>query len=226
MAYILFVEDDINLLNVNKQYFEKQGHVVLTACSVAEAAEVAQKNIPDIMILDVMLPDGDGFDLLRRIRKYTDAPAIFLTCRDENDSILEGFSSGADDYVTKPYELSLLSARINVLLRRREKVQAPTIDLPGLHVDMIGGGCTLDGNEYSLPQKELQILYLLMSKVGQRVSCNEIYSRIYGIDLEDATHIIRVNISRIKKHLNLTDASSYAIDRTSEGDYVLHRVIF
>lgn len=226
MAHILIVEDDINLLNVNKSYFEREGHIVHTASTVAEALFTVDENVPDVMILDVMLPDGDGFELLKKIRKFTDAPAIFLTCRDENDSVLTGFSSGADDYVTKPYELSLLSARVNVLLRRRERVQDPVIELPGLRIDMISGTVTMDGVDYFLPQKELQIMYLLMTRIGQRVTCSEIYTRIYGDDVGDSTNVIRVNLSRMKKHLEMTDASSYALDRTIEGDYVLHRVMF
>lgn len=226
MAHILLVEDDIHLLNVNTQYFQNQGHIVIGASNVSDALFALEEHVPDIMVLDVTLPDGNGFELLRKARQITDAPAIFLTSRDENENILEGFNSGADDYVTKPYELSLLSARVNALLRRKGRVQDPVISLPELRIDMISGIVVLDGTEFTLPQKELQIMYMLMSRIGQRVSCEDIYNRIYGDEVGDPTNVIRVNLSRLKKHLDLGDASSYAIDHTGEGDYVLHRIMY
>ena len=130
--------------------------------------------------------------------------------------------------ITKPYDLYVLKARIEAQLRRNVKPspQHPKIELPELTVDLFAGTATLDGNEYSLPQRELQILYMLASQIGSRISYHDIYKTIYGCDVEDSKNTIRVNISRLKKHLNMDDMSTYEIAATSEGEYVLRRVIF
>ena len=98
--------------------------------------------------------------------------------------------------------------------------------MPNLTIDLFSGTVVLDGSEYSLPQRELQILYLLASNAGSRISYREIYQTIYGCDVDDSKNTIRVNISRLKKHLNMDDMSTYEIASTSGGEYVLRRVIF
>ena len=104
--------------------------------------------------------------------------------------------------------------------------QHPRVELPYLTIDLFAGNAVLDGNECPLPQRELQILYLLASRLGSRVSYHEIYRTIYGCDVEDSKNTIRVNISRLKKHLSMDDMSTYEIASTSEGEYVLRRVLF
>ena len=147
---------------------------------------------------------------------------------DESDSIIKGFRSGGDDYITKPYDLNVLKARIDAQLRRNasQTQQHPRIELPFLTVDLFAGSATLDGTEHSLPQRELQILYMLASRIGSRISYHEIYQSIYGCDVDDSKNTIRVNISRLKKHLEMDDMSTYEIASTSEGEYVLRRVVF
>ena len=98
--------------------------------------------------------------------------------------------------------------------------------MPDLSIDLFSGTAVLDGNEFPLPQRELQILYLLASRIGSRISYHEIYEKIYGCDVEDSKNTIRVNISRLKKHLSMDDMSTYEIASTAEGEYVLRRVIF
>ena len=228
MAHILLVEDDTDIMQINRSFLEKEGYCVHCADSVQQASFLLEECIPDLVLLDVMLPDGNGMDFCRILRQKTQAPVIFLTARDENDSVIMGFRSGGDDYITKPYDLNVLKARIEAQLRKnsQQEVQHPRIALPYLTVDLFAGTAILDGNETSLPQRELQILYLLASCIGSRISYHEIYKAIYGCDVEDSKNTIRVNISRLKKHLSINDMSTYEIASTSDGDYVLRRVIF
>ena len=228
MSHILLVEDDSDIMRINSTFLEKEGYTVHCADSVQTAAFMLEECIPDLVLLDVMLPDGDGMDFCRILRQKTQAPVIFLTARDENDDVVMGFRSGGDDYITKPYDLNVLKARIEAQLRRNAKQapQHPRIELPELTIDLFAGSATLDGCECPLPQRELQILYMLASQLGSRISYREIYKNIYGCDVEDSKNTIRVNISRLKKHLNMDDMSTYEIASTSEGEYVLRRVIF
>ena len=228
MSHILLVEDDSDIMRINKTFLENEGYSVHCADSVQSAAFMLEECVPDLVLLDVMLPDGNGMDFCKILRQKTQAPVIFLTARDENDSVVMGFRSGGDDYITKPYDLNVLKARIEAQLRRnvKQSSQHPKIELPYLTVDLFSGTATLDGSEFSLPQRELQILYMLASQLGSRISYHDIYKTIYGCDVEDSKNTIRVNISRLKKHLNMDDMSTYEIASTSEGEYVLRRVIF
>ena len=228
MSHILLVEDDSDIMRINKTFLENEGYTVHCADSVKSAAFMLEECLPELVLLDVMLPDGNGMDFCKILRQKTQAPVIFLTARDENDSIIMGFRSGGDDYITKPYDLNVLKARIEALLRRSstQSPQNPKIELPFLTIDLFTGTVTLDNKIYSIPQRELQILYLLASRAGTRMSYKDIYKTIYGCDVEDSKNTIRVNISRLKKHICMDDMSTYEIASTYEGEYVLRRVIF
>ena len=228
MAHILLVEDDSDIMRINRSFLENEGYTVHCADSVQSASFMLEEFIPDLVLLDVMLPDGDGIEFCKVLRTKTNAPVIFLTARDENDSVILGFRSGGDDYITKPYDLNVLKARIEAQLRRNsdQPLIHPKIELPYLTIDLFSGTVTLDNNEYSLPQRELQILYLLAMHLGSRISYQKIYKTIYGCDVEDSKNTIRVNISRLKKHLSMDDMSTYEITSTNSGEYVLRRVIF
>ena len=157
-----------------------------------------------------------------------DIPVIMVTSRTSELDELLSMSYGADDYITKPYDLNVLKARIEAQLRRnvKQSPQHPKIELPYLTVDLFSGSAAIDGTECSLPQRELQILYMLASRLGEPISYHEIYKNIYGCDVDDSKNTIRVNISRLKKHLNMDDMSTYEIASTSDGEYVLRRVMF
>ena len=228
MTHILLVEDDYDIMQINRSFLENEGYIVHCAGSVREAAFQLEECIPDLVLLDVMLPDGDGMDFCKLLREKTQAPVIFLTARDENDSVVMGFRSGGDDYITKPYDLNVLKARIEAQLRRnvRSDPQHPKLELPFLTIDLFSGTVTMDDNTYTVPQRELQILYLLASRPGTRISYKEIYRRIYGCDTDDSKNTVRVNISRLKKHICMDDMSTYEIASTAEGEYVLRRVVF
>ena len=145
MAHILLVEDDSDIMRINQNFLEKEGYDVHCADSVQQAAFLLEECAPDLVLLDVMLPDGDGMDFCGILRQKTQAPVIFLTARDENDDVIRGFRSGGDDYITKPYDLNVLKARIEAQLRRNAKPEAqhPRIELPGLTIDLFSINSTM-----------------------------------------------------------------------------------
>lgn len=226
MSLILIVEDDSDLMEINKRYLTGQGYSTIGVETIKDAEFQLEECSPDLILLDVKLPDGNGKDFCRTARKITSAPIIFLSSCDDNEDIIEGLSNGGDDYIIKPCDLSVLNAKIISQLRRYAKNADQIIELPDLKVDMISGTACLDGNECSLPLRELQILYMLASKCGSRIGYREIYLRIYGCDVEDSKNTIRVNISRLKKHLQIDDGSTYEICRTKNEEYLLRRVCF
>lgn len=139
MSHILLVEDDSDIMSINRSFLENEGYTVHCADSVQTAAFKLEECVPDLVLLDVMLPDGDGMDFCKILRQKTNAPVIFLTARDENDDVIMGFRSGGDDYITKPYDLNVLKARIEAQLRRNtgRSPQHPKIELPHLTVQSV-----------------------------------------------------------------------------------------
>ena len=180
-AKILMVEDDENVLSINQEYFEGKGYQVITANCLDKARFNLEEHNPDLILLDVMMPDGSGFSFCNEIRKKTNAPIIFLTCRNENESIIKGLLQGGDDYVTKPYDLNVLSARVGAQLRRTGILTAGKFELFPLSIDFLLGEAILDGKQIPLTKKELQLLGCFALFAGRRLSYDEIYSRAWAV---------------------------------------------
>lgn len=224
--HILMVEDEQMVAGFNREYLEEQGYEVSAAQTLSKARFLLEEYSPDLILLDVMMPDGFGFDFCTELRQKTNAPIIFLTSKNENESILQGLKSGGDDYITKPYDLAILGARIKTQLRRRGIEFSGKIELPPLFIDVLSGMVTLEGKQISLPPKEMQILCCLALSAGRRVSGKELYARTWGTENGDWQSLIPVNISRLRKRLGLDDKSIFEISGTRQLDYVLRKVRF
>ncbi|MFT3984625.1 MAG: response regulator transcription factor [Lachnospiraceae bacterium] len=224
--YILMVEDEEKVSGLNREYLEGQGYEVSAAETLSKARFLLEEHLPDLILLDVMLPDGLGFDFCGELRKKTNAPIIFLTSKNENESVLQGLMQGGDDYITKPYDLAVLGARVSAQLRRKGIEFAGRIELPPLFIDVLSGMVTLEGRQISLPPKELQLLCCLALSAGSRVSGEELYRRTWGTQDGDWENIIPVNISRLRKRLELDKDSVFEIAGTRQRDYVLRKVRF
>ena len=136
---LLLIEDEADILEINREYFVGKGYHAVCAPTLAQARFQLEDYAPDLILLDVMMPDGSGFDFCAELRQKTNAPIIFLTCRDENESVVKGLLQGGDDYVTKPYDLNILSARVAAQLRRAGIMTAGKIELAPLTVDFLAG---------------------------------------------------------------------------------------
>lgn len=225
-AHILMVEDEQRVSSLNREYLEGQGYAVSVAETINRARFLVEECTPDLILLDVMLPDGLGFDFCAELRQKTNAPIIFLTSMDGNDSVVKGLMQGGDDYISKPYDLSILGARIAAQLRRNGIEFAGRIELPPMSIDVLSSLVILEGRQISLPPKELQLLCCLALSAGRRVSGEELYRRTWGTEEGNWKGIVPVNISRLRKHLGLDDGSVFEITCSKQMEYVLRKVRF
>jgi DNA-binding response OmpR family regulator len=223
-AKLLMVEDEEDVLAINQEYFENQGYEVITAKTLAHARFQLEEHSPDLILLDVMMPDGSGFSFCAELRQKTTAPIIFLTCRDENESVVKGLLEGGDDYVTKPYDLNILSARVGAQLRRNGFITAGKIELPPLSIDFLLGEATLDGQQIPLTKKELQLLGCFALFAGRRLSYDEIYRRAWGESSKSAAHTVAVHVANLRKKLGADDGGWFELSNSGKGEYLFSKV--
>lgn len=205
---ILIAEDDKDIVNLVKLYLESSGYHVLTAQNGREALETAEKNEVHLAVLDIMMPEMDGYTLTSRLREKFDFPIIFLSAKDQDNDKILGLNLGADDYMTKPFNPLELVARVNSNLRRvyqlnrTEGAAEPT--------RLINGGIVLDtekmtvekdGELINFTPMELKILMFLMKKPGQVFTKKQIYESINGDYFESDENSVIVHISRIREKL-------------------------
>ncbi|SCL91828.1 Phosphate regulon transcriptional regulatory protein PhoB [Sporanaerobacter sp. PP17-6a] len=193
----------MNVLFMNREYLENEGYDVVSASTIAQARFLLEEHAPDLILLDVMLPDGLGWDYCIELRKKTNAPIIYLTGRDENESVVKGLLRGGDDYVTKPYDMNVLGARIAAQLRRAGITAERILELPPLVIDTLTGEVTLSGSPVSLTKKELQLLICFVQFPGQRLSREEIYRRAWGESADNTSRTITVHITNLRKKLGM-----------------------
>ena len=218
------VEDEVDVLAINKEYFEGKGYEVVVAATLAQARFQLEEHSPDLILLDVMMPDGSGFSFCTELRQKTNAPIIFLTCRDENESVVKGLLQGADDYVTKPYDLDVLAARVGAQLRRTGDMTAGKIELSPLSIDFLMGEASLDGMRIPLTQKELQLLGCFAMFAGRRLSYDEIYRRAWGGSSSSAAHTVAVHVANLRKKLGADGGGWFELSNSGKGEYIFSKV--
>lgn len=222
MNTILLVEDNAGILNTNKEYLEFQGYSVLTASTLLDGQTVLENHMIDLIILDIMLPDGSGIDFCTKIREHRDIPVLFLTCLDDDASLVAGLKSGGDEYMTKPYSLAALSARVGALLRRVriDKTTEQSFAVGPLLIDCGKRRVYLNGTDIPLSPKEYDILLLLARDIGKGITAEDIYSQIWGNTLFDKRTVI-VHISSLRKKLRMDDESPLSITTERRKYYCL-----
>lgn len=181
MAYIILCEDDIHLRNNISELLTRNGNEVLTTENAASCREAVRRKIPDLVILDVLLPDGSGLELCRTFRQsYPTLPIMILTCCDREEDICTGFAAGADDYVEKPFRSKVLLSRIGALLRRG--ASPDSISFRGLSLDLKKQVCFSEGVDLNLTKSEFQILARLALSAGQTVSREDLVHSLWALD--------------------------------------------
>ena len=187
MKHIFFVEDDLSLINGLPFAIKRQVYELTIARTSAEAGRLWKSGKYDLVILDVTLPDGSGFDLCRNIRAVSKVPIMFLTAADEETDIIMGLDLGGDDYVTKPFKLAVFLSKINALLRRSEDYnQARTgdaiLESGGIQVQLLGQEVTKDGVPVSLTANEYKLLCLFMKNPDIVLSPEQILRKLWDCD--------------------------------------------
>lgn len=206
---ILIVDDEPGIVEMMKSYFEKQ-YEVLTACNGKEALLKAALH-PDLILLDINMPDLDGLTICRRIRDYISCPILFLTARIESSDKINGFTAGADDYILKPFDLYELGVRVAAHLRRESRQQKNiAVRFFGeLAIDYSARTISINENPISLSKREFDIVELLSQNAGQVFDRERIYEAVWGIDGEGNSDTIMEHIRKIRAKLSVYSLHNY-----------------
>lgn len=208
MARILLIDDDEKLGELLGAYFRRFDLELVAASHPARGLELLEKERPDLVILDVMLPDQDGFQVCREIRRDSNVPIIMLTARGDVTDRVVGLELGADDYMPKPFEPRELVARVQNVLRRaaprEEPASSTRLRFGGLEIDLERRRVELDGNALDLTTMEYQLLALFASQPGRTFTRDEILNELRGIDAQLFSRSVDILVSRLRQKLGDT----------------------
>ena len=206
MANILAVDDNIELCKLIRTALERDGHRVETRLSGAELTEQLC-HWADCILLDVMMPGEDGFAVCRRIRGLTDAPILFLTARTDEASVLEGLGIGADDFLSKPFRVAELRARVAAHLRRQSRTPAHRMVRSGVAFDLTARSAAVEGKALPLTRSEYAICEYLALHAGQTFTKEQIYEAVFGIDGTADDTAVTQHIKNIRAKLRAAGVS-------------------
>lgn len=203
MAEILLIDDDREVLEINRKYLTGEGFTVYIADSPRKGIAYAKKLSPDCILLDVMLPEMDGYEVCRRIRSFSAVPVLFLTGRGTEDDKIDGLTSGGDDYIVKPYSLRELKARIDVILRRMNQLHAASeshiLTFGSLSIDKVAHKAFFQGTDLNLANREYEVLLYLAEHPDREVTFEELGTALFGSYQENDRRSVMVNVSRLRK---------------------------
>lgn len=226
MAKLLLVDDDTEVLQVNKKFFEQDGFVIRTAPSAEDAYNVLSEFKPDCILLDVMMPGVNGFEAFEKIKKLSaNAPVIYLTGRISEDDKVEGLMLGADDYIEKPYSLKELKARVTVQLRKKAAAAAAAnaniLSIPPLKIDVVSHKTYFGETEIPFSNREYDLLYLLAKKKNTVVTFEDIGEVFFGSYSDADRRTIMVTASRMRKKIEDYTGLDNIIETVYAQGYIL-----
>ena len=202
-SVIMIVDDDPNIAQLVKLYLEKDGYSTVVCSRGDEAMEAFRQNPPGLMILDIMLPGMDGWQVCRAVRQVSQIPIIMLTAKDETFDKVLGLELGADDYMTKPFEGKELVARVKAVLRRSVKSEAErdALSFPGLTISQQKYEVYYQGKLVEMPPKELEVLYFLASHQNRVFTREQLLEQVWGFDYFGDSRTVDVHIKRLREKL-------------------------
>ena len=201
---VLIVEDDRNIADLLRLYLEKEGYTVVIAPDGMRGVEQFRTVHPSLVLLDVMLPGLDGWGVCRAIRAESQTPIIMLTAKSETENKVNGLKQGADDYITKPFEMKEVLARIEAVLRRsgiEPEKSRRRLEFDKLVIDMDAFELTVDGKKVPTPPKEMELLYHLASTPNRVYTRNQLLDEVWGFDYFGDTRTVDVHIKRLREKL-------------------------
>ena len=202
---VLIVEDDRNIAELLQMYLEKEGYAVTTACDGGQGLSKFRAIKPDLVLLDVMMPVMDGWGVCKAIRAESQTPVIMLTAKGETDDKVSGLRSGADDYITKPFEMKEVLARIEAVLRRSDRVpteqKVRRLTYDKLVIDMDAFELTVDGKKVDTPPKEMELLFYLASSPNRVYTRNQLLDEVWGFDYFGDSRTVDVHVKRLREKL-------------------------
>ena len=200
----LVVEDDINIADLLRLYLEKDGFEVFHAADGGEGVKLAREKEPDLILLDIMLPVMDGWAVCREIRKSSQVPIIMLTAKGETFDKVNGLEMGADDYITKPFEIKELMARIHAVLRRsdrEEQSDEKKLSFDKLVINLDSYELIVNGKKVDTPPKEMELLFHLASSPNRVYTRNQLLDEVWGFDYFGDSRTVDVHIKRLREKL-------------------------
>ena len=201
---VLIVEDDRNIADLLRLYLDKEGYTVVIAPDGMRGVEQFRTVHPSLVLLDVMLPGLDGWGVCRAIRAESQTPIIMLTAKSETEDKVNGLKQGADDYITKPFEMKEVLARIEAVLRRsgiEPEKSRRRLEFDKLVIDMDAFELTVDGKKVPTPPKEMELLYHLASTPNRVYTRNQLLDEVWGFDYFGDTRTVDVHIKRLREKL-------------------------
>jgi len=196
---ILLVEDNQDIMKINRSTLTMCGYHILEAQTLVQGHEILKKENVDLIILDIMLPDGSGLEFCEELRQVSDVPILFLSALVKNQDIVNGLIKGGDDYLTKPYDLDVLIARVEALLRRVLRKPEAVISVGSITLNTISQQVMVNGRDITLTPKEFAILLYLVQNEGHIVQARRLYEAAWGQPMADDPNAVRVAVSRLRK---------------------------
>ena len=208
---VLIVEDDHNIAELLQMYLEKEGYTVTVAADGGQGLAKFRAIGPDLVLLDVMMPVMDGWAVCKAIRAESQVPVIMLTAKGETDDKVSGLRSGADDYVTKPFEMKEVLARIEAVLRRTgttvTETKARKLSFDKLTIDMDSFELVVDGKKIDTPPKEMELLFYLASSPNRVYTRNQLLDEVWGFDYFGDSRTVDVHVKRLREKIEIPDVN-------------------
>ncbi len=211
---ILLVEDEVDVIKANRRLLERRNCNVLTATTVKDAINLLVKHEPNLLILDIMLPDGSGYEICDFFRKSSDNPILFLSAKNEVTSKIDGLKHGGDYYITKPYNFDELYAVIERLLQREQelsKKQKTVIKIGDLTFDIIKSTVAIKGEFIRLTKIEFTLLSILIQNKNKEFKRDELYSLVWGSQSNEDTRVLSKHISKLRQKIDCENSDAYDI---------------
>lgn len=199
---ILIADDDPNIRMVTQLYLEKEGYHTKVAYDGKEALDILEQEKIDCAVIDLMMPNIDGWQLCEKIKSYYEIPVLMLTARGETDDIIKGFQIGTDDYVTKPFHPGEMVMRVKSLLKRYRVIAAGNLTFNDITIDSSSYKVLIKNEVLMLPTKQFEVLYLLASHPGKIFTRDQLIERIWGLDYEGDERTVDSHIKKLRKQLN------------------------
>lgn len=202
MFFVLVADDEIKIRETIKDYLTAKGLKVVTAGDGAEALELFYRHNPDLIILDVMMPELNGFEACRAVRRKSNIPVLFLTAKGQEQDYLEGYECGCDDYIVKPFPLSVLYEKSMSLIKRYKGIDSTNvITAGGISLNLNSYKVEIDGKEISLSGKDFKLLYYLMENRNMVLNRDLILTYVWGYDFDGDSRVVDTHIKRLRKAL-------------------------
>lgn len=199
MAKLLVVDDDPHIRELVRVFLQNEGFDILEAADGQEALAIMETDQADLVILDIMMPRMDGWELCRELRKHYDIPLFMLTAKGETAQKIKGFELGTDDYLVKPFEPAELVVRVKALLKRYRIAASHTVQAGSLQLNRKTFEIGMGGQKLTIPPKEFELLFKLASYPGQTISREQLIEQIWGFDFEGNERTVDVHINRLRE---------------------------